>query len=548
MGGGEHASAQGLERPRPNVVVVMTDDQTAESVRVMPNLQARVAAEGTTFTNSFATYPLCCPSRATFLTGQYAHNHGVLSNRLPAGGFEKFDGTNSLPVWLQDSGYETAHVGKYLNGYGRPDPWEVPPGWSEWYGLVDPSAYRMYGYRLNENGTLVKHGHAEVDYQTDVLADRAEEYILRRASGDAPFFLSVAPLAPHSENGLSEGAVRNPRPALRHHGYFRAEPLPRPPSFDEEDVSDKPAFVRALPPLDARTVAGIRRNYRSQLESLLAVDDMVGRIVDALEFSGELDNTVLVFTSDNGFFNGEHRLPTGKVHHYEEASRVPLIVRGPGFPAGSNRVQPVGNIDLAPTIVDLAGASAGRLMDGRSLAPLAGSDKRELDRDLLLESQSYAAIRTARFVYVEYSTGERELYDLVRDPFQLESLHADPAHAVTRQVLARELASLRGCPRNRCQGEPWLSLDFRYRRSESAAGACSRSNVLVELVGRDLESVSHVGFSFRRRDLGIDAGPPFRRRLTRVQLGKHQTFPIRAQIVLRDGRRVSRAEPVPPRC
>jgi N-acetylglucosamine-6-sulfatase len=178
----------------PNVLVIMTDDQTVESVRVMTNVKRLLRDRGATFANSFVTYALCCPSRATFLTGQYAHNHGVLGNVPPAGGYAKLDHTNTLPVWLQDAGYYTAHLGKYLNGYGRADPTEIPPGYDEWRGSVDPSTYRFYGYKLNENGRLTTYE----TYQTDLYAQKAARIIRRRAPSAQPFFLWVAFLAPHS--------------------------------------------------------------------------------------------------------------------------------------------------------------------------------------------------------------------------------------------------------------------------------------------------------------------------------------------------------------
>ena len=347
---------------QPNIVVIMTDDQTVESLRVMPKTRALIGDKGTTFSNSFVSFPLCCPSRATLLTGQYPHNHGVLDNAPPNGGYSKLNHANTLPVWLQQAGYYTSHIGKYLNGYGLENPNEVPPGWIHWQGLVDPTTYLMYNYTINDNDTLVTYGEAEEDYQTDVLADRAEATIDEGALNQ-PFFLSIAPLAPHGEGRRPSG----PRAAPRHVGAFSREPLPQPPSFNESDVSDKPAAIRNLSLLTASDVARIPQRYRDRLASLLAVDDLVERVVNRLEGTGILGDTVLIFTSDNGFFHGEHRIPAYKRRVYEEAVRVPLLIRGSGFPPGKTANQYAANIDLAPTIVDLAGASAGRVMDGRSL-------------------------------------------------------------------------------------------------------------------------------------------------------------------------------------
>src|SRR6185503_16482028 len=236
------------EAARPNLVLVLTDDQTLESLRVMPQTRHLVGDAGTTFANAFVSYPLCCPSRATLLTGQYAHNHGVRGNNPPGGGVGALDADETLPVWLQRAGYYTAHVGKYLNGYGESVPPDVPPGWSRWLALVDPSTYTYYDYALSDGGALVHHGSAPEDYQTDVLAAAAEEVIRARA-GHGPFFLSVAPVAPHLERSDERAKGTPPRPAPRHAGRFADEPLPAKASFDEADVADKPASVRRLPRL-----------------------------------------------------------------------------------------------------------------------------------------------------------------------------------------------------------------------------------------------------------------------------------------------------------
>ena len=219
---------------RPNIVVIMTDDQTVESIRVMKNVKRLLVAQGTSFDNSFASFSLCCPSRATFLTGQYAHNHGVLSNKPPYGGYYALDNSNTLPVWLKRAGYETILVGKYLNGYGEHDKHEIPPGWTEWHGAVNNSAYQFYGYTLNENGTLVKYGRDPASYQTDVYADKAVEIVRRRAAERKPFFLWLSFLAPHVGGPPTPGrSALTTLPAPRHLGRFAASPLPTPPSFNE---------------------------------------------------------------------------------------------------------------------------------------------------------------------------------------------------------------------------------------------------------------------------------------------------------------------------
>ena len=443
LGGDDDAAAQ--RSARPNVVVVMTDDQDVRSLRVMSTVREQLRRSGTTFTNSFATFPLCCPSRSTFLTGQYAHNHGVQDNEPPAGGYAAFDDSRTLPISLRAAGYRTGLVGKYLNGYSTR---RVPPGWSDWHALMRHHN-RMYGYVLNENGRSRSYGSRPRDYQTDVLARKAAGFIDRASRGRKPFFLTLATGAPHSETGREPGA-RNPRPAPRHRDRFRRTQLPRPPSFNEADISDKPAFVRSEPLIRGQALKTLAGRHRGRLGSLLAVDDAVRRLVAELRDAGELANTLIVFTSDNGFLLGEHRL-TAKTKLYEESARVPLLMRGPGVPRGVERRQITGNIDLAPTILDVTGAQPRRLMDGRSLIPLARSPGAASARDILFENQGSAAVRTSRYLYAEHRSGETELYDLRADPFQLRSRHDDPALAPTRALLEQRLRELEDCAGASCR-------------------------------------------------------------------------------------------------
>jgi N-acetylglucosamine-6-sulfatase len=440
----------------PNILVIMTDDQTVEQMRALPKTQALLAARGTTFANSFVDVSLCCPSRSTFLTGQYAHNHGVLANGGPHGGYVHLDHTNTLPLWLQEAGYYTAHVGKYLNNYGKSS-LAPPPGWSRWFALTDPTVYRMYDYTVSDGGRAVTYGEAPGDYQTDVIAAKAEEILRSRAGARQPFFVTVAPTSPHLERIGREQTP--PRPAPRYAGRFAAEPLPRGPSFDEADVADKPGHIRRRPRLSPAKRAHVTATYRACLASLLAADDLVERLVKALEETGQLGRTVIVFTSDNGFFFGEHRIAGGKYLPYEESIRVPLILFDGGrrFPAGATVTQPVSNVDLAPTIVALAGARARRVMDGKSLLPLVRDPHQGKDRTLLIEGfgeghdkPPFAALRDPRWFYAEYRNGDRELYDLRNDPHELRSLHADPAHAAVLQDLAGRLARLRACAGSAC--------------------------------------------------------------------------------------------------
>jgi arylsulfatase A-like enzyme len=450
---------------KPNIVVIETDDQTAASIAYMPKTLALIGAQGATFDNSFATYSLCCPSRTTFLTGQYAHNHEVLGNAPPSGGYAVFKEkhyANNLAVWLQRSGYYTALVGKFLNGYGRQTATDVPPGWNEWRGGVDLS---FLGGSLSVNGRVQTFPATEAYYQTDNWSRIAQNVINRRAPSAQPFFLWLTPHVPHTGGPRDDDdprGISTTRPPARYKNRFASLPLPMPPSFNEADVSDKPVGIRNREPLSAVQVAGLREAYQQALEANLAVDDMVSAVVARLRAAGELANTLVIVTSDNGFFYGEHRVPQGKVLVYEPSIRVPLLIRGPGVPKGVHLKQLVGNIDLAPTIVDAAGATAGLTMDGRSLYPLFRQPATEWGRDIVIENgpsrgngrrgrmQQFAAVRTPQYLYAAYANGERELYDLDGDPHELQSRHNDPAYQEIARKLALRLAALRDCAGAAC--------------------------------------------------------------------------------------------------
>ena len=317
----------------------MTDDQN-ESMEGLASTQSLLAGQGTTFRNSYVSFPLCCPSRATFLTGQYSHNHGVFTTELP-NGYNGLNHANTLPVWLRSSGYRTAMVGKYLNGYGIDDgiveptidALEIPPGWSEWYGLTGGLEQRRYKYKLNEQGKIRFYKAGARNYVTDVLSSKAVDFVDRQAPFPKPFFMWFNPTAPHGEAGVFPGALRDPAPAPRHLGRYEFASAPRTPSFDEADVTDKPPSVRTTPKLTVEQIADIDRRYRSRLESLLSVDDAVRQIVGRLKKTGDLKRTYIFFTSDNGLLLGAHRL-LFKNYIYEESTRVPLIVRGPAVPQG----------------------------------------------------------------------------------------------------------------------------------------------------------------------------------------------------------------------
>ncbi len=468
QGGDDSASARSAA-PRPNVVMIMTDDQRAADMDVLARTRARIGGRGTTFANSFSTFPLCCPSRSTYLTGQYAHNHLVRGNTPEQlGGYATLygprrpNGRDTLPVWMGRAGYRTAHIGKYLNGYGPAQQPKVPDGWQTWAGSVDPSTYNFRSYCLNENGKLVWYGTRNTcpanlpstpggqAYQADNYTQKAREYIRANASG-RPFFLSVAYLAPHGGGPRTARCAMAPKPAQRHVGRFEGARVPRGGSYDEPDVGDKPSSIRALGRLTPQDQANVDRAYKCRRESLLAVDEGVAGIVDELRARGELDDTLILFTSDNGFLLGQHRIRSGKIRHYEESSRVPLLMRGPGVPRGAVVRKQVGNIDLAPTILDAGNARATRRQDGLSL--LRAGRRRFPGRDILLEDGPrlapaypfYNAIRTPRWKLVRYRNGERELYDLRRDPAERRSLHDVKRYDRIERTLARKLRRLGRC-------------------------------------------------------------------------------------------------------
>jgi len=449
----ESVQEEEVETPaaRPNIILVLTDDLDYASAQKMPELRSLLIEEGVSFENAFVSYPLCCPSRATILTGLYAHNHGVKGNDSPYGGFQKFHAQgqeeNTIAALLQGSGYRTALFGKYLNNYPGDDPTYVPPGWDEWHAVETEST--VYSeYELNENGEVVSYGNKTRNYLTDVLSSKAIEYVRGARDTSEPFFLYLSPPAPHLPA----------TPAKRHRNAFADEAAPRPPSFDEEDVSDKPSWIRHKQRISAEESSAIDNRYRRRLESMLAVDEMVASLVDELEAAGKLDNTFIFFTSDNGWHQGEHRISTQKSYPYEEAARVPLFVRGPGVTPGSTVQKLALNTDFAPTFAELAGLRFPA--DGRSLVPLLRGEDPQWRSAVLLEgwaeyfsigqSPAYKGVRTGSHKYVEYENEERELYDLVADPYELENIYgsADPSLI---DDLKTKLDALRSCAEAGCQ-------------------------------------------------------------------------------------------------
>jgi N-acetylglucosamine-6-sulfatase len=530
---GTEAKKRGHKKQaRPNIVMIMDDDQSAEQQRFLTKTNAEIGAHGVTFDNSFVNYSLCCPSRSTLLTGQYAHNHGVRGNQLPSGGYSKLAPTlgNSLPVWLQRAGYYTGHVGKFLNGYGTTSPdTEFPPGWNEWYGSLDDpdgftgGTYTAYGYTLNENGQIVHYGSTPnvadpATYQTDVYSQKAVDFIRRRAPSLKPFYLSVAPRDPHSEAGSCDCSGDNPRAAPRYQGTLAGIQAPRNPDFNEADVSDKPSNIKNLSPLTPNQVDAVDARYRARAEALFGVDDLVQNVVSTLGSTGELKNTVIIFTSDNGFFHGEHRVPQGKVRLYEPSIRLPLLIRGPGVPKGVHRRQPVSNVDLAPTILDFAKAKAGRKQDGMSLLQIIDHKLDFPGRGLDLETYftpdttedpedpplNYLGVRTDRYLYANYGSGEQELYDLRNDPFELQNASANPAYAQVKASLQNLLGGLAKCAGRTCRAKPAMKLKVRRCSTALVAGKAEPQEAT---------------FYLRGKKIGTDPKPPVRTHLPNAPSG-----------------------------
>ena len=469
-----------------NVVVIMTDDQALESIGAMPNVENLLAAEGTTFSNYYVATPNCCPSRAAFYRGQYPHNNGVWDN-YPAeknggipGGNRAFRAVQdeAIGVWMQRAGYYTMHAGKYLNGWGNPDEDTAdispPPGWTHWFSTIDPFTYAYYNYEISNDGTRVAYGDAEADYQTDVLGNEVVSSISSAAEAGEPFFVTFTPLAPHSgrkyatpdEPPDSFAAVSAPR----HDGMYAGSALPDKPNriFGAEaltspEIAAKSPLVRqrfTCQNCGPANLENAQYSWEKELESLTAVDEWVGQIYRTLDEQGVLDDTLIIFTSDNGLFRGEHGL-TDKGLLYEEAVHVPLIIRGPGFGAGETRDQLVNNVDLAPTILRAAGAPAAIDLDGVALQDFAADPDAGQNRGILLETKlafttnASAAIRVGSWSYIEwYTNGQvsfRELYELGGDPYQMTNLADDPQYASVVSDLANRLTALRSCAGDTCE-------------------------------------------------------------------------------------------------
>lgn len=449
-GGTSDEPAAASSQEKPNIVFILTDDMRKDDLAYMPKTKRFIQEQGTTFENSFVTYSLCCPARATFLTGKYAHNHRVLTNAPGDRGGEKrfreLGGDKStIATWLDNAGYKTSHIGKYMNGY---DGTYVPPGWDEWYTF----AGRFHiNQRLNDNGEIKSYDVTSIE---DVLWQKTEAFLKRSSSDAEPFYLQLDTHAPHEPPSFP------PTYSER----FSDAKAPRTPSFNERKISDKPRWVRSRGQLGQKEQQAIDDAYRDRLRALMAVDDIVGWTVQTLRNTDELENTYIVFTSDNGYHLGEHRL-IGKWTPYEEAIRVPLLVRGPGVPAGAHREEMILNNDFAPTFAEIGDARPSEV-DGSSFLPLLRGKSIPWRKRFLIESwhtnlpsspPTYQALRTEDRVYVEYRTQpvERELYDLKTDPYQLRNQYRSGNRAILKG-LDSQLSRLVKCSGKECRAaEGW---------------------------------------------------------------------------------------------
>jgi len=482
---------------KPNVLLVLTDDMRIDDMQYLPRIKQLIGDGGMTFDDEFDNVTLCCPARTSILRGQYAHNTGVLTNGGTNGGFETAHATNvehdTVATAMHEAGYTTGLFGKYLNGYPNTvAPSYVPPGWDAWSSSSKGNAYGEFDYTLNENGKQVDYGDKPEDYGTDVYSRQTSDFIDHAKASDQPFFAYLSVYAPHQPA----------TPAPQDVDAFPGLRAKRDASYDEADVSDKPAYIRDLPLLGPQVQANIDALARRRAQSLQAVDRDVAALIDHLDKIGALDDTYVIFTSDNGFHLGQHRMRAGKQTAYETDIHLPLLVRGPRIAAGSHVSALTGNIDLAPTIAALGGTTLADQPDGRSLVPFLrglppapgtwrqayllehwttsltaqprpGAGQLEPDdldqqgsaatndsgttttslragKAALTDIPEFHGLRVARYTYVEYATGEKELYDLAKDPDELENL-AGSADPTMLAALHRRLEALRACTGQTCR-------------------------------------------------------------------------------------------------
>ncbi len=554
---GAEPDAASAFKSRANIIILLTDDQETASVRIMKTVNKQLKRKGVTMKRFYDNFPLCCPSRTTLLTGQYAHNHKVLSNTAPDGGYGVFNelhGNNNLALWLQAAGYRTGYIGKFLNEYAEPDeygtlPVDVPRGWDDWRVLA-PSRAQYFGYTLNQNGNLVGFTEAEKDYSTDVFTTKAKRFIRQSAKAPNPFFLTLGYAAPHGGGGGEPGRSCNRAavPAPRHLGTLKDELKGNlPSSFNEADVTDKPSPVADRAPLTPGQISDILRKRRCAWESLLAVDESVGEILSELKRKKLRNDTYIFFVSDNGLLRGEHRIRSDKRFLYEESSRVPFIARGPQLPRGEQSSDVVTNADIAATVLEISGASAGLTQDGQSLLPSLENPDYERGRAVLFEAfagDEILGVRTSKYAYSEWDTAsalspERELYDTDVDPYQLTNLANDPAYSGVVADLSAQLDDLLTCAGSECTAAPAGSIAIGS--AGEGKNGCRAAPVIASLTSPQPEPIVAVSFEANNELVAQDTVPPYEAEIPVAAIRKSLPKPatVVASALFADGRRLA---------
>jgi N-acetylglucosamine-6-sulfatase len=458
----------------PNVVVFMVDDANVEDIQYMPEVQSRLVDQGVTFENNYSPLPMCCPARTTTLTGQYPHNTGIVDNVKPLGGFSQFDDSSTIGTWL-NTDYRTGFIGKYLNQYGGT---YVPPGWNLWKVPTTEYTYDYMNQHLNVDGTIRDFSGI---YSTTLYGNHAKAFL--NVSNPAPFFLFTSFVAPHagSPHEADDPWMQTPNVEGKYRNTYTGPLTPTDNSFNEADIGDKRVSFQNQPLMSQDKIDQIGEALAQRRESLLSVDDQIAAVMDKINSVGEGANTYYIFVSDNGYFQGQHRIPAGKGQPYEADARVPLIIAGPGLPHGTIVTQLSGLQDLAPTILSMTnewGSQNGAQLDGITLMPLATGGTS--DRAMLLETavtddmsdleaseagatgtqtsitwQTRSIITNSGWKYTTYpQTNEVELYDLTVDPYEMNNLGRDPTWDTKQTELANELANLKNCDGVACRTAP----------------------------------------------------------------------------------------------
>jgi len=462
---------------KPNIVFIMTDDLSenmldiALSNNLLPNLNKHIFEKGTKFTNSFVTYPICCPTRATALVGQYSHNHGVEGIRPPLGGVGKFNDTNTLATLLQQNGYQTGFVGKYLNGYGALNgtvPSEyVPPGWDQWHATIqypNKDYGGMYKYLITVNGNV-----SEVDgkYKTYTEGEHLVDIINGNFNNENPFFLSYWPRVPHfTSDGFScelprfenqMKTVRSIKVPPEYDSMLDGISIPHSKSFNEDILSDKVEFIIEFPKLNQQDIDCVDELMRDHVESLIPIDDIFGDLINVLNDNKQLENTIFIFTSDNGYQIGEHMI-FGKNMPFEESIRVPLYFSGLGIPKQTIDKIVTSN-DWAVTISNYAGIGIFEDVDGMSLKPLIDNPSIKWRKQFLIEGAKekpgfFFQVRTETDSYTKFiELGIIMYYDLVNDSYQLQDTSNDPDPRYIDKIdkLDAIMMQLRSCSEQECR-------------------------------------------------------------------------------------------------